>query len=140
MGSLNMENNYFVGHDAMPRLGRVKSGHTPRPPKINSSGLSSETEYINLHRRSDMSETDVSTSEPTSTITDSITVSSFESLPPCDQSTPEPERIRTVRYDDRRRLERLCGILTKSSNEDLIEYTLIAIFSIFAYLIFTGHF
>ena len=32
------------------------------------------------------------------------------------------------------------SILTKSSNEDLIEYTLIAIFSIFAYLIFTGHF
>lgn len=32
------------------------------------------------------------------------------------------------------------SILTKSSNEDLIEYTLIAIFTIFAYLIFTGHF
>ena len=127
-----MSSNYFVGHDAMPRLGRVKSGHTPRPPKINLSGLASDTEYMNLHRRSDMSETDVSTSEPTSTITDTITDSSFESLAPCDQrytlnasrnkqnvnSTPDAERIRTVRYDDRRRMERLCGYVFEQITTD----------------------
>merc|ERR1719378_1789433 len=120
----------------MPKLGRVKTGNTPKPPKINLSGLKSDSEYIQM-RRSDLSET--STSEQTSTYSDE---SSFESLPR-DQSTPEPcptGRISTVPYDDRQRLERLCGILGQPRNDDLIEYTLIVIFAIFAYLIFSGHF
>lgn len=38
--------SYYVGHDAMPKLGRVKTGQTPRPPKINLAGLHSDSEVI----------------------------------------------------------------------------------------------
>ena len=39
-----MENEFYVGYDAMPKLGRVKTGNTPKPPKINLSGLKSDSE------------------------------------------------------------------------------------------------
>jgi hypothetical protein len=54
--------------------------------------------------------------------------------------TQSPGEISFDQYHDKEHLERLCGVQVRKTNEDLIEMTIVVIFALFAFLVFSGHF
>lgn len=150
MQTAKRNEEFYIGYDAMPKLGRVKTGNTPtsRPPPLDFSKLQrvttsdeskdeeSEYEHLDHMRESDSYSSSAGLSEESS-----ITSSSFLSeADDVRHSTPAPSHMSGIKYDDRRRVEQICGIQKRSSNEDIAEMILIIIFAIFAFLVFSDHF
>merc|ERR1711937_71238 len=152
---MGMTKEYFIGNDALPKMGRVKTGNTPKAspkpsalPKLDLNDVNSDYyyEYDSLSGSEySGTEYDLHSQPTTARTTSTIDTKSEDSETATDT---EGEEIhyrghRKFRYDDRRNLSKYCEIgprLSESEHDSFIEITIAAIFCIFAILVFSDHF